>query len=137
MKFAKKHKIIQTNPFCGCGPYQEDEKHQKRPLTIDEIHQFVQTVNEFWRPLFILMFFSGIRVAEASALKWKHIDLVNGEVKIRRNLVRLKGGKIVYKKPKTESSIRDVKIPEFIVESLREQRKRTWKGNGDDFCVFE
>jgi integrase len=60
------------------------------------------------------MFFSGIRVAEASALKWKHIELANGVVKIRRNLVRLKGGKIVYKKPKTESSIRDIKIPEFL-----------------------
>jgi len=82
------------------------------------------------------MFFSGIRVAEASALKWKHIDLAKGVVKIRRNLVRLKGGKNVYKLPKTKSSIRDVKIPEFIVESLREQRKLTWKGNGDDFVFL-
>ena len=27
MKFAKKHKIIQSNPFFGRCPYQEDEKH--------------------------------------------------------------------------------------------------------------
>jgi len=92
----------------------------KTSNAIDKKDQFVQTVNEFWRPLFILMFFSGIRVAEASALKWKHIDLAKGVVKIRRNLVRLKGGK----------------IPEFILESLREQRKRTWKGNGDDFVFL-
>jgi integrase len=136
MKFAKKHKIIQTNPFVDVDPIKKTKSDQKRPLTIDEIHQFVHTINEFWRPLFILMFFSGIRVAEASALKWKHIDLTKGLVKIRRNLVRLKGGKVVYKKPKTESSIRDVKIPEFIVESLREQRKRTWKGNRDDFVFL-
>jgi integrase len=51
-------------------------------------------------------------------------------------LVRLKGGEIVYKAPKTESSIRDVKIPEFIVESLREQQKWTWKGNGDDLVFL-
>ena len=136
MKFAKKHKIIQSNPFVDVDPIKKTKSIQKRPLTIDEIHQFVQAVNEFWRPLFILMFFSGIRVAEASALKWKHIDLAKGVVKIRRNLVRLKGGKIVYKTPKTESSIRDVKIPEFIVESLREQRKRTWKANGDNFVFL-
>ena len=136
MKFAQKHKIIQGNPFVDVDPIKKTETKQKRPLTIDEIHQFVHTVNEFWRPLFVLMFFTGIRVAETSALKWKHIDLANSVVKIRRNLVRLKGGKIVYKRPKTDSSIRDVKIPEFIVESLREQRKRTWKGNGDDF-VFQ
>jgi len=35
------------------------------------------------------------------------------------------GGEIVYKTPKTESSIRDVKIPDFIVASLREQQKWT------------
>jgi integrase len=69
-------------------------------------------------------------------LKWKHIDLENGEVKIRRNLVRLKGGAILYKEPKTESSIRNVKIPKFVAESLREQRKRTWKGNGNDFVFL-
>lgn len=136
MKFTKKHKIIQSNPFVDVDHIKKTESTEKQPLTIDEIHQFVQTVNEFWKPFFILMFFSGIRVAEVSALKWKHVDFVKGLVKIRQNLVRLKGGKIVYKTPKTESSIRDVKIPEFIVEALREQRKRTWKGNGDDFVFL-
>ena len=136
MKFAKKHKIIQTNPFVDVDPIKKTKSTQKRPLTIDEIHHFVQTVNEFWKPLFILMFFSGIRVAEAAALKWNHVDLKNGLVKVRKNLVRLKGGRIVIKKPKTESSIRDVKIPKFIVESLLEQRKWTWKGNGDDFVFL-
>jgi len=38
-------------------------------MTIDKIHQFVHALNEFWKPLFILMFFSGIRIVEASALK--------------------------------------------------------------------
>ncbi len=136
MKLAKKHKFIQSNPFVDVDPIKKTISTEKRPLSIDEIHQFVETVDEFWRPLFILMFFSGIRVAEASALKWKHIDLANGLVKIRQNLVRLKGGEIVYKTPKTVSSIRDVKIPEFIVVSLREQQKRTWKGNGDDFVFL-
>ncbi len=42
-------------------------------------------------------------------------------------------GTYVYKKPKTESSIRDVKLPSFVVGALREQRKRTWKGDGENF----
>ena len=136
MKFAKKHKFIQSNPFVDIDPIKKTKSIEKRPLSIDEIHQFVETVDEFWRPLFILMFFSGIRIAEASALKWKHIDLAKRLVMIRQNLVRIKGGEIVYKTPKTESSIRDVKIPEFIVVSLREQQKQTWKGNGDDFVFL-
>ena len=42
----------------------------------------------------------------------------------------------LYKKPKTESSIRDVKLPRFVVEALCEQRKRTWKGEGDNFVFL-
>lgn len=136
MKFAKKHKIIQSNPFVDVDPIKKTKGTQKRPLTIAEIHKFVSLLDDFWKPLFILMFFSGIRVAEAAALKWKRVDLSKGLIKVRRNLVRVKGGEVVYKKPKTESSIRDVRIPGFVVEALREQRKRTWKGNGDDFVFL-
>jgi len=136
MNFAKKHKIIQSNPFLDVDPIKKTKSIQKRPLTIDEIHQFIDGAGKFWKPLFIVMFFSGIRIAEASALKWKRVDLPNGMINVRRNLVRLKGGKIVYKKPKTDSSIRDVKVPGFVVEALREQRKRTWKGDGDDFVFL-
>ena len=60
------------------------------------------------------------------------MDLVNGVVQIRKSIVYVNGG-YVYKKPKTESSIRDVKLPSFVVDALREQRKRTWKGNGENF----
>ena len=136
MKFAKKHKIIQSNPFVDVDPIKKTKGTQKRPLTIAEINQFVEILDDLWKPLFIVMFFSGIRVAEAAALKWKRVDLARGLIKVRRNLVRLKGGKVVYKKPKTESSIRDVKIPGFVVEALREQKKRTWRGNGDDFVFL-
>ncbi len=63
------------------------------------------------------------------------MDLVNGVVQIRKTIVYV-NGTYVYKKPKTESSIRDVKLPSFVVEALREQRKRTWKGNGENFVFL-
>jgi integrase len=71
------------------------------------------------------------RIAEASALQWKHVDLPSATVKIRRNLVRGEGGKLIFKATKTEGSTRDIKLPEFVLEALREQRKRTWKGDRD------
>lgn len=51
-------------------------------------------------------------------------------------MVRLKGGEIVYKTPKTDGSIRDVKVPGFVVDALREQRKRTYNGDGDAFVFL-
>jgi integrase len=82
------------------------------------------------------MFFTGVRIGEAAALKWKRVDFKNRKIQIHRNLVRTWKGKVIYKKPKTESSVREIKVPEFVIEELREQRKRTWKGNVDDFVFL-
>lgn len=133
MKFAKKHGFIQINPFVDVDPIKKTKSRQKRPLTLDEIDRFIVAVDNFWTPLFVFLFFSGVRVGEATGLKWKRVDFPNSIVKIRKAIVRGDGGKIIYKEPKTASSIRDVKLPGFVLAALREQRKRTWKGDGDNF----
>jgi hypothetical protein len=68
-KFAKKHQIIQSNPFMDFDPIKKTKGTQKRPLTIDEIQQFVAILDDFWKPLFIVMFFPGSQVAEATVSK--------------------------------------------------------------------
>ena len=136
MKFAKKHKIIQSNPFVDVDPIKRSKSKQKRPLTLEEISRFIDALDPFWRPLFTFMFFTGVRIGEAAGLKWKRVDFKNRMVQIHRNLVRTWGGKAIYKKPKTESSVREIKVPEFVIEALREQRKTTWKGDGNNFVFL-
>jgi integrase len=135
MKFGKKHGIIRSNPFSDVDPIRKTKSRPTRALTLDEIRCFLEVLDEFWKPLFILLFFTGVRIGEAAGLKWKRVDLVNSVVQIRKTIVYVNGG-YVYKKPKTESSIRDVKLPSFVVEALREQRKRTWKGDGENFVFL-
>ncbi len=135
MKFAKKHKIIQTNPFDDVEPIKKTKSKKKRPLSLDEIKLFLDSLGDFWKPLLIFLFFTGARIAEAAGLKWKRVDLVNGVAKIRKTIVYVRGKKI-YKRPKTESSVRDIKLPKIVIEALREQRKRTWKGNGENFVFL-
>jgi integrase len=113
-------------------PIRKTKRRPTRALTLNEIRSFLQVLDDFWKPLFILLFFTGVRIGEAAGLKWKRVDLVNGGVQIRKTIVYV-NGTYVYKKPKTESSIRDVKLQSFVVDALREQRKRTWKGNGENF----
>ena len=136
MKFAKKHKIIDANPFVDVEPIKSQKRTKKRALTLEEINDFINALNEFWAPLFVFLFFSGARIAEATGLKWKHIDFQKRSVKIEQNLVRGTGGKIIEKEPKTDCSNRDIKLPDFVIEALREQRKRTWKGSGDNFVFI-
>jgi len=136
MKFAKKHKFIQSNPFVDVEPIRKTKSDRKRPLNVEEISRFADALDDFWKPLFIFLFFTGVRIAEAAGLKWKRVDFRNRRVQIHRNLVRGKGGKTIYKKPKTESSTREIEVPGFVLEALREQRKRTWKGNGEGFVFL-
>ena len=100
---------------------------------LDEIRHFIEVLDDFWKPLFVLLFCTGVRIGEAAGLKWKQVDLVNGVVQIRKTIVYV-NGTYVYKKPKTESSIRDVKLPSFVVEALREQRKKRGRGMGKISC---
>lgn len=136
MKFAKKHKFIDTNPFDDVEPIKNPKRTKKRALTLDEINLFISALNEWWVPLFVFLFFSGARIAEATGLKWKNVNLEKGSVNIEKNLVRGKGGKVIYKEPKTDTSIREIKIPAFVIDALRDQRKRSWKGSGDDFVFI-
>jgi integrase len=136
MKFAKRHKLIESNPFVDVEPIRKTKSERKRPLNVEEISRFIDTLDDFWRPLFIFLFFTGVRIAEATALKWKRVDFRNRTVQIHRNLVRGKGGKTIYKKTKTESSTREIEVLGFVLEALREQRKRTWKGDGEGFVFL-
>lgn len=131
MKFAKKHKIIQVNPFADVDPIKKTKGKEARALNLDEIRRFLDAVDDYWRPLFVVLFFTGMRIAEVAGLKWKRVDFAQGIIQVRRNVVFVKE-EAIYKAPKTEGSNRDVKLPGFVVEALREQRKRTWKGDGNN-----
>jgi len=120
MKFAKKHKFIKDNPMLNVDRI-EEAAADKNPLSLDEIQVFLETVPVYYKPLFMFLFFSGVRFGEAAALKWKRINFQKGEVFIRRTLVRGE-----YKDPKTKSSIRHVKLHPVAIEALRLQKNHTY-----------
>ena len=137
MKFAKKHKIIQYDPTIDVDPIGEDssKKNEHPPLSLNEIQQFLEHLDDFWKPLFIFMFFTGVRIGEASALKWKRVDLKKGIAKIHRSLVYIEGKK-VYKSTKTDGSHRDIMFFPPVNDALLEQKKRTFKGSLEDFVFL-
>lgn len=70
----------------------------------------------------ILTIFTGVRLGELMGLEWQDIDLKTGIVSINRSSQYLADKGVFIKTPKTESSIREVAIPDFVV-SLLEQYK--------------
>lgn len=77
---------------------------------------------------------TGIRIGELCALKWSDFNLEKSVFTVRKTMQRIKshgtsGTKIVITSPKSRASMRDIPIPEFMKNILRQLKK-------DDDCFF-
>lgn len=79
----------------------------------------------------ILTVFTGVRLGELMGLEWQDIDFKNGIICINRSSQYLADLGVFTKVPKTESSIREIAIPEFIVSLLEEYK--LWYDNQKSF----
>ena len=74
---------------------------------------------------------TGLRIGEVCALKWRDLDMGRGILSVEKTLSRIymekeqKGKKtrISISDPKTENSRREIPIPEFLMEELRQIRE--------------
>lgn len=92
------------------------------------------TSNMNLRNLSILLgLFSGIRVGEICGLRWSDLDFINNTLSVNRTAQRIKNlndecpskTKLIVDKPKTESSIRVIPLPEILISILRRYKKET------------
>ena len=81
-----------------------------------------------------LMLLTGIRNAELHGLRWSDVDLKNHILHVRRNRLVSREFGVYEKPPKTKTSLRDVPIPDNLVEELKKYRE--WFRIADD-CFDE
>ena len=72
------------------------------------------------------MIYTGIRPGEALGLTWGTVDLAAGTLTVRQALKR-EGTRLVLGEVKTAASRRSVNLPDPVVKSLREHKKRQAK----------
>ena len=70
----------------------------------------------------ILTVFTGVRLGELMGLEWQDVDFKNGIISINRSSQYLADMGVFTKVPKTESSIREIAIPEFIISLFEEYK---------------
>ena len=71
MKFGKKHGfILLSNPFADVDPIKKTKSRPTRALTLDEIRHFIEVLDDFWKPLFVLLFLTGLRIGDEDGLIW-------------------------------------------------------------------
>lgn len=75
----------------------------------------------------LLCFYTGVRLGELCALQWQDIDLEERFLKITHTMQRLSAPdsenartKVVITSPKTASSRREIPLPEFLFQKLRD-----------------
>lgn len=81
--------------------------------------------------LISLAFTMGMRRAELLGLEWKHINFEKRQIEIRQSIPNFKDSAPNIKRPKNESSIRRINIPESLMIELQEY-KAVWDKMRED-----
>jgi integrase len=74
-----------------------------------------------YHPALLLIASTGLRKGEALALRWDHVDLDAGTLRVAATIARI-GGRLVISKPKTARSRREVPVHPAVVALLRRHR---------------
>lgn len=72
---------------------------------------------------FLISLYTGLRIGEVCALKWKNVDLENKYIKVTNTMQRVYVGKgntkVVYTTPKTQKSIRKIPLSKVLYDKLK------------------
>lgn len=95
---------------------------------VTKLVRYLQSIHEIQKIGVLLSLFMGIRLGELCALKWNDINLYKETIYINKTMQRLTDfkeyshtkTKIVIDAPKSQKSIREIPIPSFLLELLKE-----------------
>lgn len=105
-------------------------KNESRVLNREEwktLEQYLFSHQGDFRNLGILLsLYTGMRLGELCALKWGDISVKKGTLQVSHTLQRIQSfppregrrTRVVYDKPKTRQSIREIPIPRFLLDIL-------------------
>jgi integrase len=113
------------------------EEKELAVWTADEVQRFWRhTKKDRLHALYVTAVGTGMRRGELLGLEWADVDLDAARLSVRRQWTRLTGSKFVLKECKTKKSKRRIDLPGFVVDALREHRKRMLKEGNAGAPVF-
>lgn len=105
---------------------------KRKALTVKEQNLFMDYIKgspmyQHWYPIFALMLGTGLRVGEATGLRWEDVDFENNTISVNHTLVYFnhsKGGCYFgINTPKTRAGERTVPMIDSVKEALLQEKK--------------
>ena len=121
---ARKEKLIASNPTedCIAPKVQKIEMHILKP---EHIKDYLDAANRRGLlPMFYLELVSGLRKGELTALLWSDLDIQNRTISVSKQYVKNPNGELTLSRPKTETSVRQVSIPQEAVDLLIQEHEK-------------
>lgn len=148
-QLAVRDNIIRNNPCDGVMAELKKKSGNthgmRHALTPDQQTAFVNYLEESpfhnrWRPLFVVMLGTGMRIGEVLGLRWDDIDLDKRNVSVNHSLTyyaRHEGSSVctnAISLPKTEAGIRNIPVIDAVYDAFNEQKEYSEEVGG---CVSE
>ena len=118
---AVKEHLIQRNPTTDCIAPKLEKKEMKFLPAEDMKAYLAEAQRRNVLPMFYLELVSGLRKGELVALLWSDLDIENQTISVSKQATRDENGNIVITRPKTETFVRLVSIPQKAVELLQRE----------------
>ena len=150
LNYCVKQRYILVNPCVGIElPKCNDRTNRSSdvdPFTEDEIKLILNEAKDYMSPLITIALATGLREGELLALTLSDIDLENRIISVNKSLkatyecnsVDDRKRVVKVSSTKTESSVRDVPIPQGIVPLLKQHiiaQKEMYLSNGMTQCT--
>ena len=121
---AVAERLILVNPAKGCK-LPKLEKKEMQILPQEKIGLYLAEADRRGLlALFYLELTTGLRRGELLALLWTDLDIENKTIFVSKQYVRNPNGKLTLSRPKTETSVRRVSIPQEAVDLLIQEHSK-------------
>ncbi len=121
---AVKERLIARNPTDDCiAP--KVRKIEMKTLLPEHLKSYLNAANaRNVLPMFYLELVSGLRKGELVALLWSDLDTEHKTISVSKQYVRNPSGEVMLSRPKTETSVRQVSIPQDAVDLLIQEHEK-------------
>ncbi len=145
LKQALKNQLVYRN-VAEATELPADKKKEARALTLEEMDRFLNALEgDRLKAAFVTLLGTGLRRGELLALKWDNVNLKEGTIAVKENLVWIAKKGFVFQPPKTEKSKRVVPLPDDVLAELKRHKVRqaeeklkigaAYQDNGLVFCT--